>query len=52
MERIAVLGGGSWGTALAVLLAGKGHDVVLWGRSAAAMSDAEARRAPALGKPA
>ncbi len=44
MERIAVLGGGSWGTALAVLLAGKGHDVVLWGRSAAAMSDAEARR--------
>ena len=27
---IAVLGAGSWGTALAVLLAGQGHDVVLW----------------------
>ncbi len=30
--RIAVLGAGSWGTALAVLLAGKGYDVALWGR--------------------
>ncbi|MBC7106492.1 MAG: NAD(P)H-dependent glycerol-3-phosphate dehydrogenase [Firmicutes bacterium] len=29
---IAVLGAGSWGTALAVLLAGKGHQVALWGR--------------------
>lgn len=29
-ERIAVLGAGSWGTALANLLAKKGHDVVLW----------------------
>jgi glycerol-3-phosphate dehydrogenase (NAD(P)+) len=28
--RIAVLGGGSWGTALAVLLAGRGHDVTVW----------------------
>ena len=27
---IAVLGAGSWGTTLAVLLAGKGHDVRLW----------------------
>lgn len=30
IERIAVIGGGSWGTALADLLAGNGHDTVLW----------------------
>lgn len=30
VERIAVLGGGSWGATLAVLLAEKGHDVALW----------------------
>jgi glycerol-3-phosphate dehydrogenase (NAD(P)+) len=29
---IAVLGAGSWGTALAILLARNGHRVVLWGR--------------------
>ena len=32
--RIAVAGGGSWGTALAHLLAGKGHAVTLWMRDA------------------
>jgi glycerol-3-phosphate dehydrogenase (NAD(P)+) len=31
--RITVLGAGSWGTALAVLLVGKGYDVALWGRN-------------------
>lgn len=31
--KIAVIGAGSWGTALAVLLAGKGYDVALWGHS-------------------
>jgi len=30
--RIAVLGAGSWGTALATLMARNGHQVVLWGR--------------------
>lgn len=30
MSRIGVLGAGSWGTALAVLLESNGHDVVLW----------------------
>ena len=35
MHTIAVLGAGSWGTALAVHLARLGHDVRLWGRDAA-----------------
>jgi glycerol-3-phosphate dehydrogenase (NAD(P)+) len=29
-ERVAVIGAGNWGTALANLLAKKGHDVVIW----------------------
>ena len=33
-NRIAVIGAGSWGTALAILLAGKGHHVNLWGHQA------------------
>ncbi|HLA74415.1 MAG TPA: NAD(P)H-dependent glycerol-3-phosphate dehydrogenase [Gammaproteobacteria bacterium] len=31
-SSIAVLGAGSWGTALAILLARKGHRTALWGR--------------------
>ena len=30
--KVAVLGSGSWGTALAVLAADNGHETVLWGR--------------------
>ena len=30
-KRISVLGDGGWGTTVAILLAGKGHDVTLWG---------------------
>lgn len=30
MENISVIGGGSWGTALAYLLADKGHSIRLW----------------------
>ncbi len=30
-EKITVLGAGSWGTSLAILLAGKGFPVTLWG---------------------
>ena len=41
--RVAVLGAGSWGTALAALIARHGHAPVLWGRDAqvaAAIRDA------------
>lgn len=31
-DRIAVIGAGSWGTALAISLAAEGHDVTLWAR--------------------
>ena len=31
MERISILGAGSWGTALAILLARNGNSVLLWG---------------------
>lgn len=30
MEKITVLGAGSWGTALAIVLAENGHDTVIW----------------------
>ena len=33
MKKIAILGGGSWGTTLANLLAEKGLDVSLWNRN-------------------
>lgn len=32
MKKIAVLGGGTWGTALTILLAGNGHEVLLWSK--------------------
>jgi glycerol-3-phosphate dehydrogenase (NAD(P)+) len=45
VERVAVLGAGSWGATLAVLLAEKGHDVSLWEFDAkAAATLASARR--------
>src|SRR5690554_2425744 len=33
MERIGVIGGGSWGTALAILLANKGFELDMWVRN-------------------
>lgn len=41
---IAVLGAGSWGTALALLLARNGRRVLFWGRDAAVMQAAAAQR--------
>ncbi|MEM1128796.1 MAG: NAD(P)H-dependent glycerol-3-phosphate dehydrogenase [Bacteroidota bacterium] len=35
-ERVAVLGAGSWGTALTISLARQGHEVALWARRAEA----------------
>lgn len=32
MVKVAVMGGGSWGTAFAIVLADAGHDVHLWAR--------------------
>lgn len=44
-HRAAVLGAGSWGTALAIQLGSVGHQVALWGRDAALMSAMADRRA-------
>ena len=38
-SRIAILGAGSWGTALAISLAHGGHDVRLWARRAEAAAE-------------
>ena len=43
-ETIAVLGAGSWGTALAVHAARVGHHVMLWGRDAALIGQIAAAR--------
>jgi glycerol-3-phosphate dehydrogenase len=43
-ERIAVLGAGSWGTALAVHLRRAGHDVRLWARDEALAGEIRSRR--------
>lgn len=43
-EQVAVLGAGSWGTALAVHLARIGHSVSLWGRDSELVDDMTAVR--------
>lgn len=41
--KVAVLGAGSWGTALASLLARNGHQTTLWGRNAAQVDSINTR---------
>ena len=43
-DPVAVLGAGSWGTALAVQFARGGRPVRLWGRDAAQLADMARRR--------
>src|SRR6185503_13168871 len=44
MKQIAIIGAGSWGTALAVVAARAGHDVRLWSRNAAVVSSINEQR--------
>ena len=48
MRTIAVLGAGSWGTALAVHLGRLNHDVRLWARDVQVAADISTRRANAI----
>lgn len=48
MRTVAVLGAGSWGTALAVHLGRVGHDVRLWARDRALVEEMATRRANAV----
>jgi glycerol-3-phosphate dehydrogenase (NAD(P)+) len=47
-RSVAVLGAGSWGTALAVHLGRLGHEVSLWARDAALAAEVQRRRANAV----
>lgn len=42
--KVAVLGAGSWGTALAMLIHEQGHTTTLWGRDAGAIAEMSRRR--------
>jgi glycerol-3-phosphate dehydrogenase (NAD(P)+) len=48
VKAAAVLGAGSWGTALAIHLGRVGHDVRLWARDEALVADMRRRRANAV----
>ncbi|MEG0157215.1 MAG: 2-dehydropantoate 2-reductase N-terminal domain-containing protein, partial [Anaerovoracaceae bacterium] len=43
MKQITVMGTGSFGTALAITLANKGHQVTMWGRSALQCKEIQTR---------
>jgi len=44
MKRIAIIGAGSWGTALAVVAARAGHNVSLWARNSEIVNSINERR--------
>ncbi len=44
MKKIAVIGAGSWGTALAVMLEQSGHSVTMWARNAKAVEEMQKTR--------
>ena len=44
MKKISVIGAGSWGTTLAVLLGNKGFDVKLWARREELANDIESKK--------
>src|SRR5688500_15655689 len=44
MKKIAIVGAGSWGTALAVVAAKAGHSVSLWSRDAQIVSSINEQR--------
>jgi glycerol-3-phosphate dehydrogenase len=44
IERIGIIGGGSWGTALALVAARAGHGVTLYARDAETVADIDRHR--------
>src|SRR5262249_52350604 len=48
MRSVAVIGAGSWGTALAVHLGRLGHEVRLWGRDRALIDEIRSQRVNAV----
>lgn len=44
MKKVTVVGSGSWGTALAVMLAEHGHEVMIWSRRQEAVAELLERR--------
>jgi len=44
MMHVSIIGAGSWGTALAILLSGNGHKVTLWSRNTTLADDLRQKR--------
>ena len=44
MSKVSFLGAGSWGTALAIMIAKSGHDVMLWSAVASEIDMLESNR--------